>query len=809
MKKVFRKAISVAVAAACSVNACLIANFATAETGVKYEFESGEINGGVIKEDSGASGGEYVFLGDSALSATVTIPVETTGMYEVFIGYSAPYGEKQEKLIINDVDQGNIGLSAEDWSEVSAGVVKLTEGDNTVSIACGWTWVNVDYVRIETAELPSISGYDTKLSDKNATSYTQSLMNYMSKQYGNHIISGQQEIYMYGPHNFEYEFEYIKNLTGETPAIRGFDYLNEANILYGSDDGTTDRIIDWVKNKNGIATASWHVTVPKNFSSYELGVTNVDWNNATYVPGETDFDTANAVIEGTKEYEYYMACLEKLAESIKELQDNDVPLIFRPLHEAEGGGGETGSWFWWGKAGSSVYKELWKLTYKTLTEDYGLHNIIWEWNSYPFETSANWYPGDEYVDLIAYDKYNCTDWSTGSPVVSYNDSAISSTYYNLVEKYNGKKMVAISENDSVPALDNLLEESAYWLYFCTWYDGATDGEADSQHINFLSNPIFNTKEALTKMYQSEYCITLDELPEDLYSDTEVPTEDPTEATGETTATTPAVTTTVTDSSVKVEGSIKKSGTDYKISFDEAIGDKVYLEFEADKSVTYANGCLGISTTYDGTDYWVAYKWVISGSGEISVDLSKPYEISYNEGEDKVEDKELTADIVAKAQKETEGLVQVWWANDSSGDSIETTNVVLVNAYILKKSATTDPTETTVSTTSTSVTTTASETTVSTDATSVSTSVTTTTTTSGGATLDVPEDAVASVLGDVNNDGKVDGTDLVALNKLLLSPLTYPLVNDTAMANADVTNDKKVSSDDAMIILSCVLGKTTL
>ncbi len=167
----------------------------------------------------------------------------------------------------------------------------------------------------------------------------------------------------------------------------------------------------------------------------------------------------------------------------------------------KGGGGEEGSWFWWGKSGSAVYKELWKLTYKTLTEDYGLHNIIWEWNSYAYSTSANWYPGDEYVDIVAYDKYNCTDWSTGQAVIKHNDSAISGTFYNLVNMYNGKKMVAMAENDSIPTLENLTSEKAGWLYFCPWYDGGSDNN------NFLSNPQFNKAEDLIEMYQSDYCIS--------------------------------------------------------------------------------------------------------------------------------------------------------------------------------------------------------------------------------------------------------------------------------------------------------------
>ena len=100
-------------------------------------------------------------------------------------------------------------------------------------------------------------------------------------------------------------------------------------------------------------------------------------------------------------------------------------------------------------------------------------------------------------------------------------------------------MVAMAENDSIPTLENILGEKAAWLYFCPWYDG---GSADT---NFVSDPMFNTKEDLTEMYQSEYCITLDEVPENLYSsyslegfiegdteptETTEPTEDPTDAT---------------------------------------------------------------------------------------------------------------------------------------------------------------------------------------------------------------------------------------------------------------------------------------
>ncbi len=543
MKKNFKgKLCAGTLALACVLNTSFVSSFVNADSSVRYEFEDGTHTSSVVPtEDSerwvaGASNGKFVFIENGGEMASVTVTAETTGMYDIILCYAASYGSKIHNLYVNGVDQGQISCSEEKWTETKLCSVKLNAGTNEIGIKSSWGWTNLDYLRIEESVLPSITNYDRTLSDENATASAKSFMSYLSDVYGKHVLSGQQEIYKYGPHDFEYEFEYIKDNTGKYPAIRGFEYLN-CNPLYGSEDGTTERIIDWTNNRGGIATASWHITVPNNFAGYTIG-NSVDWANATYDPKKTDFDTAKVLVEGTKENEYYMLCLKNLAAELQKLQDADVPLIFRPLHEAEGGGGETGSWFWWGKSGSAVYKDLWKLTYDTLVDTYGLHNLIWEWNSYAYETSANWYPGDDYVDLIAYDKYNCTDWSTGSPVLGHNDSAISGTFYSIVEKYNGKKMVAMSENDSIPTLNNLLEEKAAWLYFCPWYDGG------SYDTNFLSNPLFNKVEDLIEMYQSDYCITLDELPENLktYSSEIVePTTEPVTTTAPITTTAPVTT----------------------------------------------------------------------------------------------------------------------------------------------------------------------------------------------------------------------------------------------------------------------------
>ena len=186
-------------------------------------------------------------------------------------------------------------------------------------------------------------------------------------------------------------------------------------------------------------------------------------------------------------------------------------LLFSDHSMKQGNGGENGegAWFWWSKEGAEVYKDLYKYLYQLLTEEYGLHNLIWEFNSYTYSTSYAWYPGTEYVDIIGYDKYNAKNWNTGA--VAPNESAISGIFYSLFNMYGSDgKMIAMAENDTIPNLDNLITEKAGWLYFCPWY---------GEH---LMDTNYNNPETLTEIYKSDYVITLDELPKDLYTNSSSP-----------------------------------------------------------------------------------------------------------------------------------------------------------------------------------------------------------------------------------------------------------------------------------------------
>lgn len=640
--KFFNKASATIMAAAMVMNASAVLNTGTAfASDTKYEFEDAKISGEVTVEDNtDASGGKILKMTDSG-TIEMKFEVEKAGTYDITVYCGGIGGAKQQNISVNGISQGALGVpESKEFEAVKIASVKLNQGENTLLIEKSWGWSNFDYMTVAETVLAPITASHTTPVDPEATAETKNLMSYLASVYGNNIISGQQEIYNGGPHNFEQEFEYLKDTTGHYPAIRGFDFLNCANILYGNEDGTVDRMIDWVKNKNGIATASWHLTVPKKMENYKVG-DKIDWGSATYsvwqegsnntIPA-TDFVTSNVLKEGTVEREYYLTALKALAEQLQKLQDANVPLIFRPLHEAEGGGGEIGSWFWWGKEGSKVYKELWKLTYDTLVNEYGLHNLIWEWNSYNFATSADWYPGDEYVDIIGYDKYNCTKYleeNNWQPKLVHDDSAIAATFYGIMEKYASKKMVAMAENDCFSTVDNLTGDKAGWLYFCTWYDGGSD------NINFLTNPVFNTEEETIKMYQSEYCITLDELPADLYSKgaDPKPTQTTTSGNGSTTSTT-TTTATTTDDDFKFK--VKS----YPIELPEDRSKTFTVKIKGAPTASIG-GALGYSNGPTPDD-WVNIEW--KGNADKNGDL------------------EVVIDISEIPENIREAELQIWWSN---------------------------------------------------------------------------------------------------------------------------------------------------
>lgn len=742
-RKFMKKAGAALMAAAMALNGAVISSSSVIAAGenVKYEFEDAKFEGEItVESDAAASGGKVLKMTDSG-TITLDFDVPENGTYNLIIYAGGIGGSKQQNLSINGISQGVLAIPESDGCEaVKVPSLSLKKGVNTLEISKSWGWSNFDYVTLEEAVLPPIKATQTTPCDFYATAETRSLMNYLSEVYGNGIISGQQEIYQYGPHDYEYEFEYLKDLTGHYPALRGFDYGNRCCPVLGkNNDNSTERVIKWVKENNGIAEATFHLNVPVDFENYTLGTT-IPFEQTTYSE-KTDFSPSKAATEGTRENEYYLDALDTLAKELKTLEAEGVPIIWRPLHEAEGGGGELASWFWWGREGSEAYKQLWIYTYKVLTEKYDCHNLIWEWNSYNFATSEDWYPGDEYVDIIGYDKYSCTKYlaeNNWQPSYEHDDSAIAPTFYGIMEKYDSKKMVAMAENDSFSTLENLTNDKAGWLYFMTWYDGGSD------NINFLTNPLFNTKEDTIAMYQSDYCITLDELPKDLYTRNIAP-PDPALTTTKVTTLPPTTTTRATTAAdpSKNYGKLlyNKADNSYSLTLPKA-SEEFYLVVEMPKGMKLANGGLGLNVEVDGVTYWVNIKWEANKSGDVKVNVVDDF-FNCSIGADVVTDEEIIEKVKSELGKSKTYMVQIWYA-DGTDDN---TTVKIIDGYVSDGSSTT-PTTTEKN-------------------------------------PDVTDPIVApTLLGDANDDGAITIADATAVLQSIGNPDKYSLTPQQ-FANADV------------------------
>ena len=176
----------------------------------------------------------------------------------------------------------------------------------------------------------------------------------------------------------------------------------------------------------------------------------------TYVPSETEFDLKNATVEGTWEKAFVDYDLANLAAYLKLLKDADIPVLWRPLHEAAGG------WFWWG-IDAEAFKALWKYMFNYLKAE-GFDNLIWVWTSQTGDD--NWYPGDEYVDIVGRDLYGD------------NAASCANNYTTLFNKYSNK-IVTLSEcgwseytNSRIANISEQWESGAKWSWFMPWYDGS-------------------------------------------------------------------------------------------------------------------------------------------------------------------------------------------------------------------------------------------------------------------------------------------------------------------------------------------------
>lgn len=449
-----------------------------------YEAEEAALNGNVHMESDvqGYSGSGYAagFSADDD-SCTFRISIPEAGFYD-FDFVSASSGDYKENYVnVDGESMGVISVSDKSFTDSLINRVYLSAGEHEVSVSKYWGWIYLDKLIVQTSEPLDTSIYEVSaaLCNENATDSAKRLMSYLADNYGSSVLSGQY----CDTGQFGKEFTVVKKETGKYPAVLGLDFIEytPSRVEKGSSSKATDLAKQFWEN-GGIVTFCWHWNAPTKYltgewySGFRTDATNIDL--AKIMNGEDQ--------EG---YDLLMEDIDAIAQQLLILQEADVPILWRPLHEASGG------WFWWGASGPEAYKQLYILLYDKLTNEYGINNLIWLWNG----QDAEWYPGDEYVDIIGEDIY---------PGERVYTSQVNK-YLEAVNYTDAGKMVVLSENGCVPDPELLVRDGAMWGFWCTW---GTEFVAKSTAIYSYSDQ-YTEAEMLKKAYDSDTVITLDELPD--------------------------------------------------------------------------------------------------------------------------------------------------------------------------------------------------------------------------------------------------------------------------------------------------------
>lgn len=449
-----------------------------------WEAEDAKLSGNMkaANEKSGYSGTGYINgMEKEEDSCTFTIEIGADGFYDLVFVSASEGGYKENFVEADGESIGTISNEAEEFEETSVKRVYLTAGSHEVKITKSWGWICIDKLVVKEAEELDTEIYNipAKLVNPNADDNTKRLFSYMCDIYGKDFLSGQY----CDQGQFGHENACIwKTTGGKYPAVLGLDFIeySPSRAANGSTSKATEYAQEFWEN-GGIVTFCWHWNAPEKY------LTDTWWKGFYKESTNIDLD---AIMNGKDEegMELLISDMDVIAEQLKILQEAGVPVLWRPLHEASGG------WFWWGDCEPESYIKLYQLMYDRFTNEHGLNNLIWIWNG----QDGDWYPGDEYVDIIGEDIY------PGERVYTSQMNR----YMKALDYTDAKKMIVLSENGCLFDPDLAIRDGAMWGFFATW-----GGEFVSETANLnVYSERYTEEDMVKKVYEHEHVITLDELP---------------------------------------------------------------------------------------------------------------------------------------------------------------------------------------------------------------------------------------------------------------------------------------------------------
>lgn len=295
-----------------------------------------------------------------------------------------------------------------------------------------------------------------------ATEGAQKLYNFLAMNYGVKTVSGV----MTG----DVSSATVKELpdvisfqehTGKLPALVGFDFLFATGVKASDSwyQSYTQMALDAAKDlwsQGGIPAFTWHWKDPSDQidAFYTKSGNDKEYTEFDFTKGFADpACTANCTWNKESEtYKQLVSDIDEIADMFLGLQEAGVAAIFRPLHEA------SGKWFWWGTKGGAAFQALYNLVYDEMVGVKGVKNLVWVWNP-EYTSDKDWNPGATKYDVISLDIYEAWDYTT----------KYTKAYAELTTNYGTDKILAVSENGSIPDMSAMKAGNTVWSWWMPWY----------------------------------------------------------------------------------------------------------------------------------------------------------------------------------------------------------------------------------------------------------------------------------------------------------------------------------------------------
>ncbi|MEO7587483.1 MAG: glycosyl hydrolase, partial [Arachnia sp.] len=364
--------------------------------------------------------------------------------------------------------------------------------------------------------------------DTSATPETKSLWSYLNGTRGEGVLFGHQGDLDNGvtfstPDGVKSD---VHAGTGDYPAIMGIDTLSlEGSVGPGKPTNTDAQNVAAVAN--GIKQAhsvGAIVTFSTHINNFVTGGSFSDSSGRVVshiLPGGDKNATFNA----------YLDRIAATADASVDAEGNLIPIIFRPFHE------NTGSWFWWGAAQTTAgeYKELFRYTVEYLRDTKGVSNFLYAFS--PNGTFAGdsslylaTYPGDEWVDVMGYDRYEGNNdaadsdaWIAGTLVDLRMLSDLADEHGKIAAftefGRNGERTIKETGNKSLNFYSDLLTamkndpKAKRMAYMLTWQNWGMD-QFYVPYPAFGSTPEHEMFPDFKAMYDDPYSVFASNIPSD-------------------------------------------------------------------------------------------------------------------------------------------------------------------------------------------------------------------------------------------------------------------------------------------------------